>query len=165
MTATTFRGRPVVLRGPRLRAGDPAPDCTVLADDFTPVRLLSAATGIRIISSVPSLDTDVCDQQTRRFHEEATRLTGVSVLTVSVDLPFAQRRWCATSGLDGVRTLSDHRELAFGQAYGVAVAELRVLARAVFVLGPDDVIRYAQYVGEIGEHPGYDEVLAAVSRI
>ncbi|AGL16708.1 thiol peroxidase [Actinoplanes sp. N902-109] len=164
MTATTFRGRPVTVHGPRLRAGDPAPDCTVLTTDFTPVRLLSAASGVRIVSSVPSLDTDVCDQQTRRFHEEATRLGDVSVLTVSVDLPFAQRRWCAAAGLAGVRTLSDHRELAFGQAYGVAVDELRVLARAVFVLGPDDVVRYAQYVGEIGEHPAYDEVLAAVRR-
>ncbi|GAA2601613.1 thiol peroxidase [Actinomadura fulvescens] len=156
---TNFRGRPVTLLGDEVRAGDPAPDFTVLANDFTPVTLASSKGQVRIISAVPSLDTDVCDQQTRRFNEEAAR--DITVLTVSVDLPFAQRRWCGAAGLDSVLTLSDHRDLSFGLAYGVAVRELRLLARAVFVVDADDQVTYAEYVPEIGLHPGYEAALAA----
>lgn len=158
---TTFQGRPVTLVGPQLAPGDPAPAFTVLANDFSPVTLDASRGTVRILSAVPSLDTPVCDQQTRRFNEAAAGLDGVSVLTISCDLPFAQRRWCGASGLDGVQTASDHRELSFGQAYGVAVAELRLLARAVFVVDSADRIVHAQYVPEIGRHPDYDAALEA----
>jgi len=157
----TFQGRPVTLLGPQLAPGDPAPEFTVLANDFSPVTLASSGGTVRILSAVPSLDTPVCDQQTRRFNEAAAGLDGVSVLTISADLPFAQRRWCGASGLDGVQTASDHRDLSFGQAYGVAVAELRLLSRAVFVVDSADRIVHAQYVPEIGQHPDYDAALAA----
>ena len=157
----TFQGRPVTLLGPQLAPGDPAPDFTVLANDFSPVTLASSGAAVRILSAVPSLDTPVCDQQTRRFNEAAAGLDGVSVLTISADLPFAQRRWCGASGLDGVQTASDHRELSFGQAYGVAVAELRLLSRAVFVVDSADRIVHAQYVPESGRHPDYDAALDA----
>lgn len=161
---TTFRGRPITLLGPELHVGDTAPDFTVLANDFTPVTLASSAGTTRIFSVVPSLDTDVCDQQTRRFNKEAARLDGVTVLTVSADLPFAQKRWCGAAGLSGVETLSDHRDLSFGTAYGVAVAELRLLARAVFVVDAADRLAYVEYVPEIGQHPRYDDALAAAAR-
>ncbi len=158
---TTFRGRPVTLMGSEVRVGDPAPDFTVLANDFSPVTLASSAGTVRIVSVVPSLDTAVCDQQTRRFNTEAASIGGVTVLTVSVDLPFAQQRWCGASGIDNVQTVSDHRDLSFGQAYGVAIAELRVLARAVFVIGSDDRVRYVEYVPEVGQHPDYEAALQA----
>ncbi len=159
---TTFQGRPVTLLGNEVRAGQPAPEFTVLANDFSPVTLASSAGQVRILSVVPSLDTGVCDQQTRRFNEEAGRLDGVTVLTVSADLPFAQRRWCGAAGLDAVQTVSDHRDLSFGLGYGVVLAGFRLLARAVFVVDAADQVVYAQYVAEVGEHPDYDAAIAAV---
>ena len=156
----TFQGRPVTLLGTEVTLGGPAPDFTVLAHDFSPVTL-AFSTGVRIISVVPSLDTGVCDQQTRRFNEEAAKLPDVRVLTVSVDLPFAQRRWCGSSGIDAVRTGSDHRDLSFGLAYGVVIAEFRLLARAVFVVDPDDRIVHAEYVAEVGTHPEYAAAIEA----
>jgi thiol peroxidase len=158
---TTFRGRPVTLLGPGLAAGDPAPDFTALATDFSPVTFADLAGTVRVVSSVPSLETPVCDLQARRFHQEATD-TGVHVLTVSADLPFAQARWCQGSGVDGIRTLSDHRETAFGLAYGVLVKELRLLARAVFVVDATDTIVHADYVPAIEQHPDYDLAMRAV---
>ncbi|MBQ1075038.1 thiol peroxidase [Micromonospora sp. C31] len=158
---TTFRGRPVTLLGPEVRVGDPAPAFTALANDFSPVDLASSAGTVRILSVVPSLDTGVCDQQTRRFNEEAAALPGVSVLTISVDLPFAQARWCGAAGIEGVRTASDHRDLSFGLAYGVVIAEFRLLARAVFVVDAGDRVVHVEYVREVGEHPRYEEATAA----
>ncbi|MFV2114105.1 thiol peroxidase [Micromonospora sp. LOL_025] len=158
---TTFRGRPVTLLGPEVRVGDPAPAFTALANDFSPVDLASSAGTVRILSVVPSLDTGVCDQQTRRFNEEAAALPGVSVLTISVDLPFAQARWCGNAGIEGVRTASDHRDLSFGLAYGVVIAEFRLLARAVFVVDAEDRVVHVEYVREVGEHPRYEEAIAA----
>lgn len=158
---TTLQGRPVVLLGDEVRAGDPAPDFAVVANDFSPVTLASSRGQVRILSSVPSLDTEVCDQQTRRFNEAAAGLDGVSVLTISVDLPFTQRRWCGAAGLDGAQTFSDHRDLSFGRAYGVAIVGLRILARAVFVVDRADRVVYAQYVSEVGQHPDYEAALAA----
>lgn len=160
--AITFRGRPMTLLGNEVKVGDPAPDFTVLGQDFSPITLASTGSGVRILSAVPSLDTEICDLQTRRFAEEVAGLSGVSLLTVSVDLPFAQRRWCGAAGHPDARTGSDHRDLSFGLAYGAVVEELRLLARAVFVVGPDDRIAYAEYVPEIGQHPAYEAALAAV---
>lgn len=158
---TTFRGRPVTLLGPAVRAGDQAPAFTVVAPDMTPVSSASLAGRVRVVSVVPSLETPVCDLQTRRFTEEVIGLGDVSVLTVSVDLPFAQARWCGAAGIDGARVASDHRDLSFGTAYGVVIKEFRLLARAVFVIDANDIVVHAEYVSEIGEHPGYDAVLAA----
>jgi thiol peroxidase len=158
---TTFRDRPVTLLGTAVQAGDKAPDFTVVANDMSPVTLASTSGSVRIISAVPSLETPVCEQQTRRFNEEAQGIDGVRALTVSVDLPFAQKRWCGAAGLDDVQTLSDHRDLSFGHAYGVAIKELRLLSRAVFVVDANDEVVYAQYVPSIEEHPDYDAALAA----
>jgi thiol peroxidase len=158
---TTFRERPVTLLGAAVGVGDPAPDFTVLAGDMSPVTLASSRGAVRVISSVPSLETPVCDRQTRRFTEEAAGMDGVAVLTVSVDLPFAQARWCGAAGLPDARTLSDHRDLSFGLAYGVAIKELRLLARAVFVIDADDRVAHAEYVPAIEREPDYAAALAA----
>ncbi|OXM59628.1 thiol peroxidase [Amycolatopsis vastitatis] len=164
--ATTFRGHPVTLVGPELAAGDRAPDCTVLAGDMSPVRFADL-TGTRVISVVPSLETPVCDLQTRRFDEAVAELGEATVLTVSVDLPFAQARWCAAAGLTGadgrggVRVLSDHRDVSFGRAYGVLIKEFRLLARAVFVVDATGTLVHAEYVPAIEQHPDYDAALTA----
>jgi thioredoxin-dependent peroxiredoxin len=158
---TTFRGHPVTLLGTTVGVGDRAPDFTVLAGDMSPVTLASSRGSVRVISSVPSLETPVCDQQTRRFNEEAAGMDGVIALTVSVDLPFAQNRWCGAAGLPDARTLSDHRDLSFGLAYGVAIKELRLLARAVFVVDARDRVVHVEYVPAIERHPDYDAALEA----
>jgi len=158
---TTFRGEPVTLLGTPVRVGDKAPDFTVVANDMSPVTLASSRGSVRIISAVPSLETPVCDQQTRRFNEEAGGIDGVQVLTVSVDLPFAQARWCGAAGLANVQTLSDHRDVSFGPAYGVLIKELRLLARAVFVVDANDEVVYAEYVPAIEQHPQYEAAIAA----
>ncbi|MBU9888763.1 MAG: thiol peroxidase [Candidatus Omnitrophica bacterium] len=158
--AVTFQGGPLTLIGPELRAGDRAPDFLVVGTDLKPVTLASSRGKTRLISVVPSIDTSVCDLQTKRFNQEASKLPGdVAVLTVSVDLPFAQARWCGLAGADKVQMLSDYQEHSFGAAYGVLIKELKILSRAVFVVGPDDKIRYAEYVKEITQHPDYERVL------
>jgi thiol peroxidase len=144
-----------------VKVGAKAPDFTVVANDFSPVTLASSGAGVRILSVVPSLDTEVCDQQTRRFNKEAAGLGGVNVLTISVDLPFAQQRWCGAAGLDTVQALSDHKDVSFGLAYGVLIAEFRLLARAVFVVDSNEVIVHAEYVPEIGQHPNYEAAIKA----
>ncbi|WP_329107741.1 thiol peroxidase [Micromonospora sp. NBC_01699] len=161
---TTFRGRPITLLGTEITVGSRAPDFTILANDFSPLTLASSAGSVRIFSVVPSLDTDVCDQQTRRFNQEAAAIGGVRVLTVSVDLPFAQGRWCGAAGIDGVETGSDHRDLSFGLAYGVAISEFRLLARAVFVVDADDQVVHVEYVPEVGQHPDYAAALEAAGK-
>jgi thiol peroxidase len=158
---TTFRDNPVTLVGPEIGVGDTAPDFTAIGTDMTPVTLSSLSGSVRIISSVPSLDTPVCDTQTRRFNQAVAELGEIPVLTVSVDLPMAQARWCGAAGVDRVRTLSDHRDLSFGLAYGVVIKELRLLARAVFVVGSDDTVIHAEYVSAIEQHPDYDRVIEA----
>jgi thiol peroxidase len=157
----TFKGNPVTLLGPEIKVGDKAPNFTVLANNLTPVTLDDSKGTVRIISVVPSLDTGVCDAQTRRFNEEAAKLDGVTILTISVDLPFAQSRWCGAAGIDKVQTLSDHRDLSFGLAYGVVIKELRLLARAVFVVDADDKVVYAEYVPAVAEHPNYEAAIEA----
>lgn len=161
MPSITFKGNPVTLIGPDITPGDKAPDFTVLANDLTPVTLADSKGQVRLISVVPSLDTGVCDAQTRRFNEEAANLPNVNILTISVDLPFAQKRWCGAAGIDKVQTLSDHRELSFGKAYGVAIEELRLLARAIFVVDSNDNVTYVEYVSEATNHPDYEAAIEA----
>ncbi|MEW5976572.1 MAG: thiol peroxidase [Acidobacteriota bacterium] len=160
--AVTFKGAPLTAVGPELKAGDRAPGFSLLANDLSTVTLANTAGKIRLISVVPSLDTPVCDAQTRRFNTEASALGDkVVVLTVSMDLPFAQKRWCAAAGVDRVQTLSDHRDGSFGQAYGTLVKELRLESRAIFVVDTADTLRHVEYVKEIAEHPNYEAALAA----
>lgn len=161
MAQVTFKGNPVTLLGNEVKVGDPAPNFTVLANDLSPVTLDDSKGTVRVISVVPSLDTGVCDQQTRRFNEEAAKLDGVTILTVSVDLPFAQKRWCGAAGVDQVQTVSDHRDLSFGMAYGTVIESLRLLARAVFVIDKNDQVVYAEYVPEVTDHPNYEAAIEA----
>lgn len=159
----TFKEKPVTLLGEALNVGDFAPDFRVLANDLQAVTL-GDTKGVRIFSVVPSLDTGVCDAQTRRFNEEAANLPGVVIYTFSVDLPFAQKRWCGAAGIDQVVTLSDHRDLSFGQAYGVAIEELRLLTRAVFVLDSDNRLVHVGYVPEATNHPNYEAAIEAAKQ-
>ena len=162
----TMKGNPLTLVGKELREGDPAPDFEVLDNDLTPIKFSSLKGKIVIISSVPSLDTPVCDMETRRFNEEAGKLgEEVKILTVSMDLPFAQKRWCGAAGVDRVMTLSDHRDAAFGMSYGVLIKELRLLARTLFVVDRKGIIRYIQVVKEQSQEPDYDAVLDAARKL
>lgn len=147
--------------GPELRTGDKAPDFHAVDDSLKPVDLAATGHGVRIFSVVPSLDTPVCDAQTKRFNEEAAKLDGVDIYTVSMDLPFAQKRFCNSFALDHVKMLSDHRDASFGQSYGTLIKELRILSRAIFVVGPDDKLKYVEYVPEVADHPDYEKALAA----
>lgn len=162
----TMKGNPLTLVGKDLQVGDPAPDFEVLDNDLSPVRLSSYRGKVCVISSVPSLDTPVCDMESRRFNEEADKLSAdVQILTISMDLPFAQKRWCGAAGVDKVVTLSDHRNASFGTAYGVLIKELRLLARAVFILDREGIVRYIQIVKEATDEPDYDAVLEAVKKL
>ena len=163
--AVTLRGNPMTLVGAELKVGEKAPDFTVIGNDMKPVTLADTAGKVRILASVPSLDTPVCDAETRRFNEEAANLPGVEILTVSMDLPMAQARWCGAAGVKNVRTLSDYRERSFGPAYGVLIQEIKLHARAVFVLDKDNTVRYAEYVKEVAEHPNYAAVLEATKKV
>jgi thiol peroxidase len=159
----TFKGNPFTLLGPALKVGDKAPEFALVDNGLAPVTLASSAGRIRVISAVPSLDTPVCDTETRRFNQEAAGLPGdVLVLTVSLDLPFAQKRWCGAAGIDKVITLSDYRERSFGQNYGVLIKELLLLTRAIFVVDASDTIRYIQIVPEVTSEPDYAAVISAV---
>lgn len=166
MAQVTFKNKPVTLLGNEVKVGDKAPDFTVLANDLTPVSLKDSEGKIRLFATVPSLDTGVCDAETRRFNEEAASLgENVIIYTVSVDLPFAQKRWCGASGVDQVQTVSDHKDLSFGKAYGVAIEELRLLARAVFVVDGEGIVRYVEYVSETTNHPNYEAAIQAVKEL
>lgn len=159
----TFKGNGLTLIGEEIKVGDKAPDFKLLANDLSEVTLANSKGKTRILSVVPSLDTPVCDMQTKRFNQEAAKLPGdVVILTVSVDLPFAQTRWCAGAGVKNLQTLSDHRDTNFGKAYGVLIQELRLLSRAIFIVGANDKIQYVQYVKEITEHPDYEKALGAL---
>ena len=158
--AVTFKGNPLTLIGPELKAGDKAPDFKVLAKDLSEVTLASSKGKTRLISVVPSLDTPVCEMQTKRFNEEASKFPSqIAVITISMDLPFAQNRFCGAAKADKIQFLSDHRDASFGKAYGVLIKELRLLARSIFVIGPDDKIQYVEYVKEVTQHPDYDKAL------
>jgi len=162
----TMKGQDLTLTGNEVAVGEPAVDFEVLDNALTPVKLSSFRGKTCIISSVPSLDTPVCDMQTRRFNAEAAKLgEDVVILTISMDLPFAQKRWCGAAGVENVRTLSDHRDTAFGKAFGILIDKLRLLARAVFVVDKEGIIRYIQIVSELTEEPDYEAVLNAVKEI
>ncbi|HOV76189.1 MAG TPA: thiol peroxidase [Candidatus Hydrogenedentes bacterium] len=162
----TFQGNPLTAIGPRLKPGSKAPDFQLLANDLSVVTLSDSAGKIRLVSVVPSLDTPVCDTQTRRFNEQMDEWEDrVAGYTVSADLPFAQARWCGTAGIKRMQTLSDHRDMAFGSAYGTHIKELRLESRAVFVIDGNDFIQYVEYVKEITQHPDYAAALDAVKRL
>jgi thioredoxin-dependent peroxiredoxin len=160
--AVTFQGNPLTLLGKDVKAGEKAPEFEALDNGLSPVKLAKYQGKVVIISAVPSLDTPVCDLETRRFNEEAAKLgEDVVVLTISMDLPFAQARWCGAAGVKHVTTLSDHKEASFGLAYGVLIKELRLLSRAVYVVDRKGVIRYVEVVKEITHEPDYDSALKA----
>jgi thiol peroxidase len=162
----TMKGNPLTLTGAEVKVGQKAPDFTVAGNDLSPVRLSSYAGKVLIISSVPSLDTGVCDVMTRRFNEEAGKLgKDVVVLTISMDLPFAQKRWCGAAGVTHVTTLSDYQTADFGNKYGLLIKELRLLARAVLVVDKTGVIRYVQIVPEIATEPDYAAALKAAKDV
>lgn len=162
----TFKGNPMTLLGPELKVGDTAPPFAVVDNSLSPTTLDSYAGKVKIISAVPSLDTPVCDTETRRFNQEAASLTGdVVVLTISLDLPFAQKRWCGAAGIDKVVTLSDYRDRSFGLGYGVLIKELLLLTRAVFVLDAGNTIRYIQIVPEVTGEPDYAAAIAAAKSL
>lgn len=162
MRKVTFDGGPVTLLGKQLSVGDNAPDFKVLANDLSEVTLGDSNGNVRLISVIPSIDTGVCSTQTRKFNEEAASLgDDVKILTISVDLPFAQARWCGAEGVDSVQVLSDHRDLSFGEAYGVVIEELRLLTRSVFVVNKEGKIVYVEYVPEVTDHPDYEKALQA----
>jgi len=162
----TIHGNPLTLVGQEVKVGEPAPDFQVLANDLSPFTLSSLKGKVAVICSVPSLDTPTCDIETRWFNEEAAKLgPDVEILIISMDLPFAQKRWCGAAGVERVTTCSDHRDAAFGQAYGVLIKELRLLARAVFVVDKAGKVRYVQIVPELSDEPNYEEVLKAVGQV
>jgi thioredoxin-dependent peroxiredoxin len=166
MHKVTFKGNPMTLVGPELKVGDAAPDFSVVDNGLAPVNLASYAGKVKIISAVPSLDTPVCDTETRRFNQEAAGLPAeVALLTISLDLPFAQKRWCGAAGIDRVITLSDYRDRSFGLAYGVLIDELKLLSRSIFVVDGGNTIRYIQHVPEVTQEPDYAAVLAAVREL
>ena len=165
MANVTLKGNTVVLLGSEAKVGQTAPDFRVQKNDLSDYTLKSSAGKTRVIASVPSLDTAVCDLETRRFNQEAAKFPDVEIICVSMDLPFAQKRWCGAANVHKVITVSDHREGSFAKNYGVLISGGpldRLMARAVFVVGPDDKIKYTEYVKEITEQPNYDAVLAAL---
>ena len=163
--AVMFKGNPIALGGPEIKAGSDAPDFTALDNGLQPVKLSQARGKVIVLSAVPSLDTPVCHKETKLFNDRVKSLPNIQVLCVSMDLPFAQKRWCGAANVDKVITASDHREASFAKNYGVLISGGpldRLTARAVFVVGPDDKIKYVEYVKEITEQPNYDAVLAAL---
>src|SRR5271167_2127117 len=162
--ATTMRGKPLTLVGPELKSGDKAPDFEAVTDGMQPVNLQGTGQAVRIFSVVPSLDTPVCDAQTKRFNEEAAKLPGVEIFTISMDLPFAQKRWCGAFGIDKIKMVSDHRAGSFGEHYGTLIKELRIESRAIFVVDRHNKLRYVEYVKEVGDHPNYEAALAAAQQ-
>jgi thiol peroxidase len=162
----TFKGNPFTLLGPELKVGDKAPDFSVVDNGLAPVTLASFAGKVKIVSCVPSLDTPVCDTETRRFNQEAAALPEqVALLTVSLDLPFAQKRWCGAAGIDRVTLLSDYQDRSLAQNYGVLIKELKLLSRSIFVIDATDTIRYIQHVPEVTSEPDYAAVIQAAKAL
>jgi thioredoxin-dependent peroxiredoxin len=164
-SAVTLKANPMTLIGDELKTGDKAPDFTLKANDMSDKTLADFAGKVKIISIVPSLDTPVCDTQTRKFNQDAGSIDGVVVLTVSVDLPMAQKRWCGAAGVENVVCLSDFKDHSFGKAYGVRIKEVGLLARQVMVLDQDNTIKYIELVPEVTQEPNYDAALAAVKEL
>lgn len=164
--AVTFLGKPLTLTGTELGVGDKVPDVTLLNSALEPLSLSSLQGSVIVLATVPSIDTPVCDTEVRRFNEEASSLgEDVRVVTVSMDLPFAQKRWCGAAGIDKVLVLSDHRSAELGTGLGILVKELRLLARSVFVIDKEGIIRYRELVAEIAEEPDYVAALEAAKEI
>ncbi len=162
----TMRGNPVTLLGDEIKVGDTAPDFVVVGNDLKPVDFASLRGKTCIIYALPSLDTPVCDMSTRHFNEEAAKLgPDIAILIISMDLPFAQARWCGAAGVQGVQTLSDHRDAAFGTAYGVLMKGLRLLARAVFVVDKQGKVQHVDLVKEIAQEPDYESALSAAKKV
>lgn len=164
MANVTFQDNPVTLLGSELKVGDEAPDFSVLSNDLQEKSLHDYKGKIKLISVVPSVDTGVCAKQTKRFNEEADKLDNVHVLTISMDLPFAQSRWCSAEGVKNIDLLSDHRDADFGEKYGVLIQELRLLARSIFVVDSNEKVTYVEYVSEVTNHPDYDAALEAAKK-
>ncbi len=162
----TFKGSPMHLVGPQLQVGDPAPDVTLTKPDFSPIQGRSALGKVIVVSVTPSLDTSVCDLQAKRFNEAAAELgEGVLVCNVSVDLPPALARWCGATGATNLLALSDYRDRSFGTQWGVLIDELKLLARAVFVVDREGCIAYREVVPEVTDHPDYEAALAAARKL
>jgi len=164
-SAVTLKGAPFTLVGAELKVGDRAPDFDTVGTDFNPISLADTRGSVRVFSVVPSLDTPVCDAQTRRFNQEAAKLTDVKIYTISMDLPFAQARWCGASGVENLTMLSDHRNAQFGTNYGTLIKELRLNSRAIFVVDEEDILRHVEYVKEVADYPDYEAALEAVRQI
>jgi len=158
---TILQGKNFALEGPELRAGQKAPDFDVIDDTLQAVNLAKTGNGVRIFSVIPSLDTPVCDAQTKRFEEAASQHPEISIYTVSMDLPFAQKRWCGNFGVKNVSMLSDHRSGSFGEHYGTLIRDLRIESRAIFVVDGSNELRHVEYVAQVGDHPNYDAALEA----
>jgi len=161
----TFGGNPVTLVGREIKVGDKAPDFTVINNDLKPVQLSDYDGKNRIISVFPSVDTPVCATQNRIFNKKAAELDNTVILSISNDLPFAQKRFCGAEGIDKVITLSDHKDLDFGTKYGFLIEELRLLARGVVIVDKNDIVKYVEFVDEIGEEPGYDKAIAEAKKL
>lgn len=157
----TFQGAPLTLEGTQVKVGDTAPNFTAVGNDLNPVSL-NDTKGKRVFLSVPSIDTPVCDMEVRKFNTEASKLSNVEVYTISMDLPFAQARWCGAAGIENVKTVSDYKDRAFGKNYGVYINELGLLSRAVFVVDENNKVVYVEYLQEITEEPNYEAVLNAL---
>lgn len=160
-----MRGKPLTLLGRELKAGEKAPDFEVVNDGLQPVNLEKTGHAVRIFSVIPSLDTPVCDAQTKRFNEEAAKLDGIEIYTISMDLPFAQKRWCGAFGVDKIKMLSDHRTGSFGENYGTMIKDLRIESRAIFVLDKEGTIKHVEYVKEVADHPNYEAALATAKSL
>jgi len=163
----TLQGREMTLIGDEIKIGDKAPDFKVTSNDMTPMKFLRTYKGkVVLISSVPSLDTPVCDLETRRFNDEALKLSSdVEIITISMDLPFAQKRWCGQNGVTRVKTYSDYMKAEFGKSYGVLIKELRLLARCIFIIDKEGVVRYVQLVKEVSKEPNYEEAINALKQL
>jgi len=162
----TFKGNPMTLLGPDIQVGQKAPDFRVVDNGLQPVTLADSKGKVRLITVVPSIDTPVCDTMTRRFNQEAAKLPeAVVCCTISLDLPFAQKRWCGNAGIEKVATLSDYQDRSFGLNYGLLIKELKLLSRAVYVIDADDKIAYREIVSEVTAEPDYDKALKAVKAL
>lgn len=164
-TKVTFKGNPVTLLGKEVKVGDKAPDFTVLSSTLTPTTLADFEGKVKVIAVYPSIDTGICAAQNRRFNQEADKLKDVAVLSISVDLPFAQSRFCAAEGLKNIVTLSDHKNLDFGMKYGFVIEELRLLARGTVIIGKDNVVKYVEFVPEIAQEPDYEAALKVIKQL
>jgi thioredoxin-dependent peroxiredoxin len=162
---TTFKGNPLDLEGPELKVGDKAPEFDAVDIGLQPVNLAGTGSGVRIFSVVPSLDTPVCDAQTKRFNDEAGKMPPLTIYTISMDLPFAQKRWCGNFGVDHVKMVSDHKFASFGKNYGTLIKDWRIESRAIFVVDKDNVVRHVEYVKEVADFPDYEKALSAAKAL